>query len=136
VVVQGLGRCRSRFWRDCTAGGGVGGGGAAALQRDGHGPGPPDGAKGDLSVYCDLGGAGRQSQRASEARAAGPEPCLPPSLQSREAAGRASAGSEATAGAAGTKEPGALDAEVGRGGPGASFRKLGLGRGGHASGAN
>lgn len=86
-MVQGLGRCWSRFWRDCTAGGGVGGGGAAALLRDGHGPGPLGGAKGDFAVYCDLDGAGPQGQRASEVRAAGPEPCLPPSPQSLEAAG-------------------------------------------------
>lgn len=135
-MAQGLGRCRSRFWKDCTAGGGVGGGGAAALLRDGQGPRPPDGAKEDFSVYCDLDGAGPPGQRASEVRAAGPEPCLAPSPQSVEAAGHPSAGSEATAQTAGTGELGALDAEVGRGGPPASFRKLGLGRGGHASGAN
>lgn len=87
-------------------------------------------------MYCDLGGAGPQGQRASEGRAAGPAPCIPPNSQSLEAAGHPSAGSEATAQTADTGELGALDAEVGRGGPPASFRKLGLGRGGHASGAN
>lgn len=81
-------------------------------------------------------GARPPGLRAFELRATVPEPRLPPSPQSLEAAGCPSADSEATTRAAGTGELGGPGREHGSRWHPASFRKLGLGRGGHASGAN